>query len=119
MADYNKVTLMGRLTRNPEVKTNPASTLAEFGFAVNKGKVDRKSTMYIECTAWGQSADFVGQYIVKGSNILVEGELRFDAWEDKDGSKRSKHKLDVYRVVSLGKSEAPAEEPEDDDAVPF
>jgi len=97
MASYNKVMLMGNLTRDPQVKHLPSSmVVAEFGLAVSRrfktaAGEDREEVAFVDCTAFGKQAETIGQYCVKGKPIFVEGRLKFDTWEDKMGhGKRSK-----------------------------
>ena len=97
MASFNKVMLMGNLTRDPQVKHLPSSmVVAEFGLAVSRrfktaNGEDREEVAFVDCTAFGKQAEVIGQYCVKGKPIFVEGRLKFDTWEDKMGhGKRSK-----------------------------
>ena len=97
MASFNKVMLMGNLTRDPQVKHLPSSmVVAEFGLAVSRrfktaAGEDREEVAFVDCTAFGKQAETIGQYCVKGKPIFVEGRLKFDTWEDKMGhGKRSK-----------------------------
>ncbi|HVJ80478.1 MAG TPA: single-stranded DNA-binding protein [Planctomycetia bacterium] len=100
MADLNKVLLIGRLTRDPEVRFTPSGmAIADIGLAVNKRRKAQdgswqEETAFINCTAFGRTAELAQQYLKKGRQVFVEGSLRFDQWEDKNtGQKRSK--LDV------------------------
>lgn len=108
MASMNKVILAGNLTRDPDMrKTNSGTSVCEFGIAVNervKGQdgqyVDKP--VFVDLTAWTQTADFICQHLQKGSPVLVEGRLQLDQWEDRDtGAKRSKLKVVADRVQSL------------------
>jgi len=95
---FNKVILMGNLTRDVEVRHTAANlAIAKFGLATNRrwktpeGET-REETMFIDCEAWGKTAEFVSQYFSKGKSILIEGRLKLDQWEDKETkAKRSKH----------------------------
>ena len=97
MPNYNKVILMGRLTRDPEVRySSSGSAIAKLGVAVNRfwrnqdGQQQEEVT-FIDVTAFGKTAETIGQYLKKGRPIFVEGHLRLDQWDDKQtGQKRSK-----------------------------
>ena len=98
MASFNKVILMGNLTRDPELRYTPkGSAVAKLGLAVNRVWRDAEGqqqdeTTFVDVDAFGKQAETLGQYMQKGRPILVEGRLKLDQWEDKnDGSKRSKH----------------------------
>ncbi|GMU32299.1 MAG: single-stranded DNA-binding protein [Planctomycetia bacterium] len=101
MANFNKVILAGNLTRDPQLSFLPSNTpVVEFGMAINRrwksqtGE-QREDVTYVDIRAFGRQAETLNQYMNKGKPILVEGQLRFDQWEGKDGQKRSK----LYVVV--------------------
>ncbi|HAU37203.1 MAG TPA: single-stranded DNA-binding protein [Phycisphaerales bacterium] len=108
MANYNKVILVGNLTRDPQMSYLPSQTaVTEFGLAVNRRWRDqsgeqREDTMFIDCRVYGKQAETVNQYMAKGRPILVEGRLQLDTWEGKDGSKHSRHRVIVERFQFLG-----------------
>ena len=107
LASYNKVILMGNLTRDPQLSYLPSQTaVCEFGLAVNhKWKSDgeqREETCFIDCRIYGKSAETFKQYMAKGRPVLVEGRLQFDTWEGKDGQKHSKHRVFVQNFQFLG-----------------
>ena len=105
MPSYNKVIMIGHLTRDPEAKELPSGqNLASMGLAVNETYKDKDKTCFIDVTVWGKTADNVAKYMSKGSAVMVEGRLQYDTWE-KDGVKRSKHSLVAERVVFLPKGE--------------
>src|SRR5437762_1586264 len=97
-ANFNKVILIGNLTRDVEMRhTAGNQAVAKIGLATNRrwktpeGET-REETMFIDCEAWGKTAEFVAQYFAKGRPILIEGRLKLDQWEDKETkAKRSKH----------------------------
>lgn len=100
MASYNKVMLMGRLTRDPELRYTPkGSAVADIAIAVNRvytaeNGERREEVTYVDVTLWAKQAEVVGQYLKKGSPIFIEGRLQMDTWEDKaTGQKRSKLKI--------------------------
>ena len=119
--DYNKIILMGNLTRDPQLSYLPNQTsVVDLGLAVNRrwtGKDGQKqeSTCFVDCRAFGKTAETLNKYVVKGNPIFIEGRLDFDQWTDKEGFKRSKHRVTVENFVFLGKGVAKAEpeEPEE------
>jgi len=104
MASFNSVTLLGNLTRDPELKTlATGGAVANLGLAVNRrwksseGETKEEVT-FVDCEAWGRTAELIGQYLTKGSACLVQGRLKYDSWDDKDGSRRSRLKVVVEQV---------------------
>ncbi|UCC30582.1 MAG: single-stranded DNA-binding protein, partial [Phycisphaerales bacterium] len=101
MAGYNRIVLMGNLTRDPQLSFTPANTaVCKFGIATNRRWRDRDGNMqdevcYVDCTAFGQRAETFNQYMSKGRPVLVEGRLQFQQWTAQDGQKRSKHEVVV------------------------
>ncbi|MEM6855190.1 MAG: single-stranded DNA-binding protein [Planctomycetota bacterium] len=103
MASYNRVILMGNLTRDPEVRYLPSNmAVVDMGLAVNDRYQDKQTgewvdrPNFIDCTAFGKSAESIGKFFTKGRPILIEGKLRFEQWDDKQtGQKRSKIKVVV------------------------
>ena len=118
MPNLNKVMLMGHLTRDVELRAAGSSTVGNIGIAVSrkwkdKGGESNEETCFVDCEAWGQTAEIIAKYTVKGHPIYLEGRLKLDQWEDKDGSKRSKIKVVVESFQFLkGKDsgETPAQE---------
>ncbi|MEW4528842.1 single-stranded DNA-binding protein [Maioricimonas sp. JC845] len=110
MASYNKVILVGNLTRDPEVRYTPSGTaVAEVGLAVNRTWFDRQSnekreeTTFVDVTLWGRQAEVAGEYLAKGRSVLIEGRLQLDTWEDREtGKKRSKLKVVGENMQMLG-----------------
>ena len=108
MANYNKVLLIGNLTRDPQLSYLPSQTaVVEFGLAVNRqwtGKDGQKkeSTCFVDCQAFAGRAETINKYLKKGSPLFVEGRLDFDQWTAQDGSKRSKHRITVEGFQFLG-----------------
>lgn len=94
--NVNRVLLAGRLTRDPEVKFTPKGTaVAKLGLATSRtygqGDERKEETTFVDIDVFGKSAENCGQYLKKGSSILVEGRLKLDTWDDKQtGQKRSK-----------------------------
>jgi single-strand DNA-binding protein len=94
MGFFNKVVLLGNVTRNPEVRYVPGRDLAvaKFGLAVNRRQKDKDETMFIDIVAFGKLGEICGEYLTKGSPVLVEGRLSQNVWEQ-EGQKRSKHEI--------------------------
>ena len=117
--NINRVTIAGHLTRDPEIKFLAGEkTVGSFGIACNRtwknaAGEKQEETTFVECTAWGRTAELVGQYLKKGDPAYVEGRLTQETWEDKkDGSKRSKTKVTVDNVQFLGAKKERGEEAE-------
>jgi single-strand DNA-binding protein len=111
MASYNKVFLMGNLTRDPQVKHLPSQmVVAEFGLAVNRryktaAGEDKEEVAFVDCSAFGRQAETISQYCTKGKPIFVEGRLKFDTWDDRQGGgKRSKLTVVVENFQFLGRA---------------
>ena len=119
MAAYNRVTLLGRVVKQPEVKPagQSGSTVAKFRLAVGRSKKnpqtgqweDDPNKVYIDCEAWhspGQKmnlCDVIQKYVNQGDQVLVDGRLKMDEWEDKNGGgKRSKISITVTELQMLG-----------------
>lgn len=84
----NKVILMGRLTRDPEIRTtNSGKSVAQFTAAVENGYGDKKQTDFINCVAWNNQAEFLSKYFTKGMMIIVSGRISTRTWEGQDGRK--------------------------------
>lgn len=116
MANFNKVILLGNLTRDPQLRYLPSQMpVVDIGMAVNhKFKTasgeDREEVMFIDCTAFGKQAEIINKYCQKGRPLLIEGRLKLDSWDDKQtGQKRSKHKITIDNFQLLGgRGDAPA-----------
>ncbi|HEY3964291.1 MAG TPA: single-stranded DNA-binding protein, partial [Planctomycetaceae bacterium] len=110
MASFNKVILLGNLTRDPQVKYTPSGTaVAEIGLAVNRYWFDkqtnsrREETTFVDVTLWSRDAEVAGEYLAKGRPVLIEGRLQLDSWDDKTtGQKRSKLRVVGERMQLLG-----------------
>ena len=105
--NYNRVILMGNLTRDVEVRAAGSSSVAAFGLAINRkfktatGE-DREEVCFVDCEAWGKTGEVMAKYLAKGKPVLVEGRLKLDQWEDKDGRKMSKIKVAVDSFQFVG-----------------
>ena len=116
MASYNRVILMGNLTRDPELKTLPSQTVVcDFALAVNRrwkdtDGADREDVLFIYCAAFGKTGQTIGESLTKGRPIHIEGRLRFEQWEQEDGQKRSKIRVVVeqFRFVDRKPGSEPA-----------
>ena len=109
MSSYNRVIIMGNLTRDPEVKyTTSNKAVAQLGLAINETWKDgsgqkQESTTFVDVEVWGSAAEFAGKYLTKGRPVLIEGRLKLDTWEDKQGGgKRSKLKVIADKLTGLG-----------------
>ena len=112
MASFNKVMIIGNLTRDPEIKYTPKGTaIADIGLAVNRNYTTdsgekREEVTFIDVTLWGRVAEIVGEYCKKGRPLFVEGRLQLDTWDDKaTGQKRSKLKVVGENIQLLGSRE--------------
>ena len=112
MASFNKVMLIGNLTRDPEIKYTPKGTaIADIGLAVNRNYTTesgekREEVTFIDVTLWGRVAEIVGEYCKKGRPLFVEGRLQLDTWDDKaTGQKRIKLKVVGENIQLLGSRE--------------
>lgn len=109
MANVNRVTLIGNLTRDPQLKYLPSQTaVVEFGIAMNRkfksatGE-EREEVCFVDCSAFGRTAEVINQYCQKGKQLYIEGRLKYDQWEDKQGGgKRSKLSVVVENFQFLG-----------------
>ena len=144
MASYNRVLLMGNLTKNPELRTTPTGmAVTEFGLAINENFKNKagelvERTCFVDVVVWGRQAETSAEYLQKGSSAFIEGRLQLDKWENEKGEKRSKLRIRADRVQFLGSSgkstesssvapaesapqgtQQPAAQPADDDDVPF
>jgi len=110
MASFNKVILIGNLTRDPQVRyTTDGKAVADIGLAINSQWFDKQSnqkkeeTTFVDVTLWGRQAEVAGEYLAKGRPVLIEGRLQLDTWDDKaTGQKRSKLKVVGDNLQMLG-----------------
>lgn len=100
--NFNRVILAGNLTRDPETRSVGEHTVTGFGLAINEKRGGKESTVFIDCEAWNRTGDTIAEYFTKGKPILIEGKLRLDEWQDKDGGKRSKIKVSVDSFTFVG-----------------
>lgn len=108
MGSLNKVFLIGRLTRDPELRYTPSGTaVADFGLAVNRvyktAEGEKKEAVtFVDITVWAKRAEICAEYLSKGRQVFIEGRLELDAWETPEGQKRSKLKIVAEDVQFLG-----------------
>ena len=110
MASYNKVILLGNLTRDPQLSYTPSQTaVVEIGLAVNRKfkKQDgsqSEEVCFVDCQMYGKRAEVINKYCKKGNPLLIEGRLKFDSWQGQDGSKRSKLRvvIESFEFISSG-----------------
>lgn len=109
MSSFNKIILLGNLTRDPQLKQLASGTsVCEFGIACNRkyktadGEA-REEVAFVDCASFGKQAEILGQFLIKGKPILIEGHLKFDSWEDKNGGgKRSKLSVVIENFQFIG-----------------
>lgn len=116
MASYNRVILMGNLTRDPEYKQlSSGQAVCRLGVASNRQFKNKQTgsmvqeVCYIDVDVWGPQAESCRQFLAKGRPVLIEGRIKLDSWQDSDGQRRSKHSIVADRVTFLGSS-APSED---------
>jgi single-strand DNA-binding protein len=109
MSSYNKVILMGNLTRDPETRVTPnGATICKIGLAVNRNYTlqdgtKKEEVTYVDCDAFGKQAETISRWMAKGKGILIEGRLRMDQWDDKTtGQPRSKLGVVVENFQFVG-----------------
>jgi single-strand DNA-binding protein len=108
MANFNKVILLGNLTRDPQLSYLPSQTpVVDFGLATNRRWTSqdgqqREEACFVDCRAFGKPAETINKYCKKGRPLLIEGRLTFDSWTGKDGEKRSKLRvtIETFQFVS-------------------
>ena len=139
MSSFNKVILIGNLTRDPQIKYTPGGTaIAELGMAIGRKWFDKttnqqkEETTFVDVTLFGKQAEVAGQYLAKGRPVMIEGRLQLDSWEDREtGHKRSKLRVVGENLVLMGGKrdegsgeerqsvQPPAPEPNSGEEMPF
>ena len=133
MANFNKVLLLGNLTRDPELRYTPnGAAVASFGLAVNRkykqGDDWKDEVCYVDITVWGKQAENCAEYLNKGSQAFIDGRLHFQSWETDAGQKRNKLEVVANNVQFLGRAGGPKASPDmeqepppgrADDDIPF
>lgn len=136
MYDLNRATLLGRLTRDPELRTTPSGkSVANIAIATSRSWLDAKGvkqekTEFSNCVLWGKFADIAGQYMVKGKRVYVEGRLETRDWTGTDGVKRYRTEIIVENMILLdsprgtaggaggSQASAPRQSPQMDEQLP-
>ena len=108
MPSFNKVMLMGNLTRDPELRfTSNGSAVAGFGLATNRkykqGEEWKEEACFVDITVWGKQAENCAEYLNKGRPVFVEGYLRLNSWQTDAGEKRNKLEVVANTVLFLGR----------------
>jgi len=131
MARYNRVILMGNLTREPQLRRiDSGVAVADLGLATSETYKNRngdqvETVCFVDVVAWGRQAETCAEYLSKGSPVFVEGKLQFDQWQGQDGGKRSKLRVRAHRVQFLGRprntggTESGVSEENGDENLPF
>jgi single-strand DNA-binding protein len=114
MASFNKVILLGNLTRDPEMRYTPSGTpVASFGLAVSRryrqGEESKEEVCFVDITAFGRQAEIAAEYLSKGRPVLIDGRLRWHSWETEGGQKRSKLDVvvDVLQLMPRARDDSP------------
>lgn len=107
MPSVNKIIVVGNLTRDPQSKQAGSSNVTEFGIAMNRkfqvNGEDREEVCFVDCAAWGKQGEVIQKYCRKGKSLYLEGRLKMDTWDDKNGGgKRSKLSIVVENFQFLG-----------------
>ncbi|UCE58589.1 MAG: single-stranded DNA-binding protein [Phycisphaerales bacterium] len=108
MSSYNRIVLMGNLTRDPQLSYTPNNTaVCKFGIATNRKWKDRDGNMredvcFVDCTVFGRGGETFNQYMSKGRSVLIEGRLEFSQWTTPEGDKRSRHGVLVDSFTFVG-----------------
>lgn len=130
MPNYNKIIIVGHLTKDPQLSYTPNQTqVVEFGIATNRKWTGQDGTkqeevLFVDCVMFGKRASAIREYCSKGDPLLIEGRLKLDTWQAQDGTNRSKHRVIVENFTFMGspkdspKQEKPAVEDNSDD-IPF
>ena len=117
MVGFNKIILIGNLTRNPELRYTPSGTpVTNFGLAVNRrfrqADDQKEEVCYVDIVVFGKQAEPCGQYLSKGDGAIIEGRLQQRRWETEDGQRRNKHEVVAQSVTFLPKKQIHGGEPE-------
>ena len=110
MASYNRVILLGNLTRDPQVRYTPGGlAVSDIGLAVSRNWTEKQTNQrkeevtFVDVTLWGRTAEIAGEYLSKGKQVMIEGRLQLDQWDDKEtGQKRNKLKVVCENMTMTG-----------------
>jgi single-strand DNA-binding protein len=109
---FNRVVLVGNLTRDPEVRFTPNGTaVCNFGIATNRKYGEKEEVFFGEITAWGKLGETCEKYLQKGSKALIDGRLLTETWETEDGKKKSKTRIVAENVRFMDSKPKPEQEP--------
>jgi len=106
--NYNQVILIGNLTRDPQLSYTPNQTaVVDFGMAINRkwrgqGGEERQEVCFVDCRAFGKTAENIEKWCDKGNPLFISGRLTFDSWTAQDGTKHSKHRVTVENFQFIG-----------------
>ena len=105
--DFNKAILIGRLTRDPELRYTPSgASVASFslanGYSYKQGDEKKETTSFFDCIVWGKPGEIIAEYAKKGQQLAIEGRLQQRSWDDQDGKERSKVEIVVEKFQFLG-----------------
>jgi len=129
--NFNKVIMLGRLTRDPALReTKTGTTVADFGMAStriwkDKGGNKQEETLFIDVVAWGAQADLIGDSVKKGHRLHIEGRLKLETWDSKEGEKRSRIRIHMegFQFIEpkggIAKAAISNRSEEDNPVVPF
>src|SRR5690606_35008730 len=113
MAGYNRIIIVGNLTRDPELKQFPSGgAVCRLGLASNRQTKNKQTgailqeVCYVDVNVWGLQAESCQNFLTKGRPVLIDGRLKFDSWQDAQGATRSKHSIVADRVVFLAQNAA-------------
>lgn len=113
MANYNRIIIIGNLTRDPDYKQlESGQAVCRLGIASNRQYRNKQSgemvqeVLFVDVDVWGPQAESCNQYLQKGRPVLIEGRLKLDQWQDNEGQNRSKHSIVAERVVFLGSQQS-------------
>ena len=112
MNDINKVILVGRCTRDPELKSTPQGKhLCRFSLASNESYTingeKKESVNYVDCIIWGKAAEIISKYLTKGKRVAVDGKLKYSSWDNAEGKRQSKLEIMVDNFQFLDKADNP------------
>lgn len=108
MASYNKITLVGNLTRDPETRfLSGGDGVTKFSLAINRRTKQGDETMFVDVVAWSKLGEICNQYLKKGMSVLIEGRLSIRKYDDKDGVKRTAVEVVASDMQMLGSKNAP------------
>ena len=125
---YNKIILLGNLTRDPQLSYTPNNTsIVEIGLATNrkwksKDGVINEDVCFVNAKMFGKRAEALNKYLKKGDPIFLEGRLTFDSWQDNEGNNRGKHTVMIENFEFVGGRKSQTDQPEADEAdedIPF